>query len=189
MAVGMQQVHSRPWRPIHVALLAVPAIAVALVLWQGRRSREDPGQILAALRAQSGPRLPPVAAGARSATEPERYDRATLYELVDGAAEAYLARGFERCVAATYLFPAAGGIEVAAEVYRFQDERGARAHAESERPAAAAPVPAAPDAVTDGQVLLAVAGRDLLKLTALSADPRGRDLLVALAAAWAKERP
>jgi hypothetical protein len=46
-----------------------------------------------------------------------------------------------------------------------------------------------PATFTDGQVLLAVAGRDFLKLTALSKDPAAGDRLVALAAAWRKDEP
>jgi hypothetical protein len=97
------------WKPVHLGLLLVPAAAVAFVLWEGRAPREDPAQVLAALRAQAGPRLPSAAAaGAVSATEPERYDRDRLHELIDGAATRYLERGFERCVAAIYAYPGEG---------------------------------------------------------------------------------
>ena len=185
----MRKRSTRRWSIIPGLLLTVPVLAVGLVLWQGRHPREDPAHVLAALRAQAGPRLPSVeSAGAGSATDPARYDRETLYQLVDGAADALVARGFERCIAATYAFPAAGGIEIAAEAHRFRDERGARAQAEAERPTAAVAV-AIPEAVTDGQVLLAVSGRDLLKLASLSIDPRGREALLQLATAWRKEQP
>jgi hypothetical protein len=50
-------------------------------------------------------------------------------------------------------------------------------------------VSGAPATYTDGQVLLALAGRDFLKLTALSSDPRAGERLVALAAAWRKDEP
>jgi hypothetical protein len=178
------------WQLVHAGLLLVPAAAAAYALWEGRSVRDDPAAVLAALRAQSGPSLPSAAAaGAGSATRIERYDRERLHEVVDGAAQLYLEAGVQSCATARYAFPEAGGLEVVAEVYRFRDEAGARSRAEAERPGAAAPVGAAPGWFTDGQVLLGVAGRDLLKLTALSTDPRGRDRLQAIAAAWSKERP
>jgi hypothetical protein len=178
------------FRLVHAVLLLVPALAVALVASQGRRTREDPAAVLASLRVLAGPALPPPASAAASgATEPARYDRETLYELVDGAAEAYLARGFERCVAVTYAFPGPPPFEVAAEVHRFGAETGARAQLDAERPTTAAPLPGQPAAVSDGNVLLAARRRDLLKLTALTPDPRGREALAALAAAWMKEPP
>ncbi len=174
----------------HAALLVVPALAVALVAAQGWKAREDPREVVAALRASAGPVLPPAAlAGATSATEPARFDRETLYELVDGAADAYLSRGFERCVSSAYAFPGDRPFEVAAELHRFTAESGARAQLDTERPAAAVPVPSLPPALSDGNVLLAVRGRDLLKLTALTADPRGRDALLTLASAWMREQP
>lgn len=179
------------WRWHHVGLALVPALAVALVLWQGRRPREDPALVLEALRAQAGPRLPAAATtGAGTMTPPESYDRDRLYELVDGAAEPMLARGLERCVAASYAFAdGAPAIEVAAELYRFREPAGATAQAEADRPMAARPLEGVPATFTDGQVLLAVSGRDLLKLTALTTDPRARDRLLELAAAWRKEQP
>ncbi len=187
---GMPRLARNRWRPVHLALLLVPAAAVALVLWGGRRTREDPAALLDALRSQAGPRLPAAAAvGALPGARPERYDRERLYELVDGAAERYLARGFEGCLAAVYAFPEAGGLEISAESYRFRDEAGARDEARAERPSAARPVQTAPETFTDGQVLLAVAGRDLLKLTALSLHPGAHERLLALAAAGRKERP
>lgn len=173
--------------PVHTLLLVALVAAVALVLREGRREREDRRDVLRALRSAQGPVLPPAArSGAASATAPARYDRDRLYELVDGAAEAYLARGFTSCVAAVYAFGAPPGVEVAAEAHRFETEAGARAQLEAERPRSAAPVPGLA-AVSDGQVLLAAAGRDLLKLTALSAGQGGREALVALATAWQKE--
>lgn len=190
MGVAMAALTHPRWRPVHVALLLVPVAAVALVRWRGREVHEQPAQVLAALRAQAGPRLPPAAAaGAGSATVPERYDRDRLAELIDGAATRYLERGFDGCVAAVYSYPEAGGLEIAAESHRFRDEEGARAQADAERPSAARPVEGAPWALTDGQVLLAVRGRDLLKLTALSMHPDARERLLALAAAWRKDQP
>lgn len=171
----------------HLLLAALLAGALGLVLLPGRRTREDPGAVLAALRAAAGPLLPPpAAAGAEGATPAARYTRDTLYELVDGAAEAYLGRGFERCVASVYAF--AGGVEVAAEAHRFSGEGGARAQLDAERPASARPVEGLA-AVGDDAVVLAVRGRDLLKLTALTPDARGREALRRLATAWSKEKP
>ncbi len=165
----------------HALLVLALAGAVGLVLERGRRAREDPAAVLLALRQAQGPRLPAAGrAGATLVAEPMRYDRDRLYELIDGAADAYLARGFERCLAATY---GVGPIEVAAEAHRFGSEAGARAQLEAERPRRAVSVPGLA-AVSDGSVLLAVAGRDLLKLTALSTGPGAGEALAALAAAW-----
>ena len=161
----------RPGRA-HAVLVLALAGAVGLVLERGRRTREDPAAVLAALRQAQGPRLPAAGrAGASVLGEPARYDRDRLYELIDGAAEAYLARGFER-LHRRHLRPGRA-VEVAAEAHRFGSEAGARAQLEAERPQRGGPV-AGLAAVSDGSVLLAVAGRDLLKLTALSAGAGGR---------------
>jgi hypothetical protein len=174
----------RPGRT-HAVLVLALAGAVGLVLERGRRTREDPAAVLAALRQAQGPRLPAAGrAGASVLGEPARYDRDRLYELIDGAADAYLARGFERCIAATF---GVGRVEVAAEAHRFGSEAGARAQLEAERPQRGGPV-AGLAAVSDGSVLLAVSGRDLLKLTALSAGPGAGEALAALAAAWEEGR-
>ena len=172
-------------RRAHAFLMLALAGAVGLVLEWGQRTREDPAAVLLALRQAQGPRLPAAGrAGASLLGEPARYDRDRLHELIDGAADAYLARGFERCLAATF---GVGPVEVAAEAHRFGAEAGARAQLEAERPRRAAPV-AGLAAVSDGSVLLAVSGRDLLKLTALSAGPGAGEALAALAAAWEEER-
>lgn len=166
---------------VHALLALALAGAVGLVLERGRRTRDDPAAVLSALRRAQGPRLPAAGrAGAALLGEASRYDRERLYELIDGAAESYLARGFERCVAATF---GVGPVEVAAEAHRFGTEAGARAQLEAERPRRAVAVPGL-SAVSDGSVLVAVAGRDLLKLTALSAGPGAGEALAALAAAW-----
>lgn len=175
-----------PW---HVVLVVALAAAVGWVLAEGRRTREDPADVVRALRASRGPVLPPAAgAGAASRSELQRYDRERLYELVNGAAEAYLSRGFQACVAAVYAFPGTGAaVEVAAETHRFASEDGARGQLAAERPRQARDVPGLPQAASDGQVLLAASGRDLLKLTALTPGPGVGDSLAALAAAWRKE--
>ena len=175
--------------PLHVVLVVALAAAVGGVLAEGRRTREDPADVVRALRASRGPVLPTASlAGASSRGELQRYDRERLYELVNGAAEAYLSRGFASCVATVYAFPGpAGPLEVAAEVHRFGGEDGARAQLAAERPRQAREVPGLPGAASDGQVLLATSGRDLLKLTALDPGPEGGTALAALAAAWRKE--
>jgi len=179
----------RGLRPFHLVLALVLVSAVALVLRQGRRVRDDRADVLRALRAAQGPRLPaPASAGALTRTDPARYGRDTLYELVDGAAEGYLGRGFEACLASTYAFPGApASLEVSAETYRFTSAEGARSQLEADRPSAVHDVPGLPAAVSDGAVLLAISGRDLLKLTSLTADARGGAALVALARAWTEE--
>lgn len=177
-------------RPVHAVLVVLLAGAVALVLAEGRGTREDPQAVLRALRLAQGPLLPAaLRAGASATSDPARYPRERLHELIDGAAEAYLSRGVEAAVAATYGFAAGGAtpLEVAAEVYRFGNESAAASQLEAERPRAASPVAGLPAAVSDGSVLLSVAGRDLLKLTSLQPSARGREALRALALAWHEE--
>ncbi len=169
-------------------LLVVPLVAAATwIHWRGTRLRDDPAEVLAALRASAGPALPAAAAcRATSHSEPEAYDRTSLYSLIDGAAESYLARGFERCLAALYTFAETGPspTEVAAEVYRFATPAGAWELYREEAPREGQPVPGLVDAVTDGTVLLAVAGRDLLKATAVSGGQDATPYLAAVASAW-----
>ena len=171
-----------------VALL-LPLVAVlAWVAWRGTRLREDPAAVLVALKAAQGPALPAVtAAGASSATEVAGYDRETLYEFIDGAADAYLARGFQRCVATTFAFTTPGGeLEVAAEVYRFADAAGALGQLEAERPRAAQPLAGEANAWTDGNVLVAARGPDYLKVTALAPGAEAARAVAAVAVAWSK---
>jgi len=182
-------VRPRAWH----ALLLLPLAAVAAWLAvRGRTVRDDPAAVLAALRAAAGPALPEAgAAGATGRSEPSAYDRETLYEYIDGAAEAYLARGFERCVVATYTFaPAANeGLDVTAEVYRFGSPGGALGQMDAERPAAATAVAGVPAAVADATTLLSVRGRDYLKLTALGSGGGTARALAGLAAAWYGTQP
>ena len=173
------------------ALLLLPLVAVAAwVVVRGRATRDDPVAVLAALRAAGGPSLPGAAgAGAAARSEPSSYNRDSLYEYIDGAAESYLARGFERCVVATYTFPSptTDALDVTAEVYRFAAPAGAREQMASERPAAAAPVAGVTDAFADPSTLVACRGRDYLKLTALSAGPGAGKALAGIAAAWQRQ--
>jgi hypothetical protein len=180
-----------PFRPIHAVLLALLAGVVAVVLVPGRSVRPEPADVLLALRSARGPVLPPPArAGATSATPVARYDKGTLSEVINGAAEAYLARGFTAAAFSTYTFGEAspGAIEVAAEAHRFQTEAGARDQALAERPPRANPVPGLASASSDGSVLVAVAGRELLKLTLLTSGASGVEALAAVAGAWMKEQ-
>jgi hypothetical protein len=160
------------------------------VLLPGRRVREEPGDVLRALRAARGPTLPSAAhVGAASVTAPVRYGKDTLAEVIDGAAEGYLAHGFVSAAMALYGFgEGPARVEVAAEAHRFDRDEGARAQAGAERPRRAEAVPGVPGAISDGAVLLAVAGRDLLKLTVVSPGAGAADALAAIAAAWKKER-
>ncbi len=170
----------------NIALL-LPLVAVVLwVSWRGSRVREDPAAVLHALRAAQGPVLPAATAvGARAAVEVAGYDRDTLYEFIDGAADAYLARGFQRCVATTFTFAApAGEVEVAAEVYRFTDAAGARSQLAAERPGAARPLAGLADAWSDDNVLVSTRGVDYLKVTALAPGEAAARALEAVAAAW-----
>ena len=172
------------------ALSLLPLVLVAVWLTQrGRAAREDPTDVLRALRTAHGPTLPAAgAAGASARSDTSSYDRETLYEYIDGAAESYLARGFERCLVATYSFGGAAGsaLDITAEVYRFAAPGGAREQMLAERPSAAAPVPGIADAFVDPSTLVAIRGRDYLKLTALAS--AGEKALVGIAAAWAREQ-
>ena len=180
---------SRP-RFFHLALLVPLAATAVWVAGRARTVREDPGAVLAALRAAHGPQLPePAQAAANARTEPAAYDRETLYEFIDGAADAYLARGFERCVAASYTFATnAGALELAAEVHRFSSSDGARQQLLADKPADATPAPGFGEAWADATTLLMVRGRDLLKLTSLTPNATAMPAMVCLAAAWSKER-
>ncbi|HET8539446.1 MAG TPA: DUF6599 family protein [Anaeromyxobacter sp.] len=180
----------RTLSPVHLALVLLLAAAVAAIVLPGRRTREDPADVLRALRASRGPTLPAAAAaGAASATPPGRYARDTLADVIDGAAEAYLRNGFVSAVMATYALDGAGAtLEIAAEAHRFERAEGARTQAADEAPPRAAPVEGVAGASSDGAVLIAVAGRDLLKLTVLSPGEGGPEALAAIARAWRKEQ-
>lgn len=176
----------RPW---HLVLL-LPLLVLAV--WLGQRSarvREDPGAVLAALKAGAELTLPAhEAVGAAARTEVDRYDAEGLYEFINGAADGYLAHGFEQCAAAVYTVPLADGatLEIQVELHRFATPQGAAARAAAERPSAAHPVPGMDGAESDGAVLLATAGRDMLKLTSLSFDTGGGAALEEFALAWAR---
>jgi hypothetical protein len=173
--------------------LVVPLVAVvAWVIWSGQRQHEDSTEVLRALRASQGPVLPEArAAGASSRTDPARYEAGSLYELIDGAADAYVARGFTSCVSASFTFPGTSGsqLEIAAEVHRFRDPGGAKGQLEAERPPTAAPVPGHPGAFAEPSVLLATKGADFLKLTVLTSSPAAGEAMLALIGAWEKETP
>jgi len=172
------------------ALLLLPLVLVAVWLAaRGCAARDDPADVLRALRAAHGPTLPAAGfAGASARSETSSYNRETLYEYIDGAAESYLARGFERCLVATYTFAGAPGaaLDVTAEVYRFAAPGGAREQMLAERPGAATPMPGIADAYADPSTLVAIRGRDYLKLTALASG--AEKALAGLAAAWAREQ-
>jgi hypothetical protein len=188
--VGADTAAPRP--RIWHALLLLPLVAV--VVWvaaRGRVNREDPADVLKHLKTAQAPTLPAAkAAGASERSALEQYDRETLYDYIDGAAEAFIARGFERCTVATYTIAGVGaGLEVSAEVYRFAAADGARQQLEADRPSAVKPQAQLPAALTDGNVLLLASGRDLLKLTSLGRGVDAAPALVAIAAAWQKDQP
>ena len=174
------------------ALLLLPLVGIAAwLVVRGRTVRDDPGTVLAALRAAAGPALPAArAAGATARSEPASYTRETLYEYIDGAAEAYLARGFEQCLTATYTFAAAAGsLDVTAEVYRFAKAADAEHQMQAERPADAAPLAGVAGAFADSSTLVATRGADYLKLTALAAGDDAARAMAGIAAAWRQDRP
>jgi hypothetical protein len=170
-------------------LLLVPlALLAAWIARQGSRRVPDRGAVLAALKAVHGPVLPAAPAGANR-SDPLPYDRESLYEAIDGAADGYLARGFVAAQMATYAWPgSAGPEEVAAEIHRFESEAGARGQRDAERPSSATAVAGLVDTVSDGNVLLAVSGRDYLKLTSLNPGPAAAPRLEALARALLQEK-
>ena len=141
---------ARPiFRPAHAVLLLALGAVVAAVLLPGRAQRPEPADVLLALQAARAPTLPaPGRAGAASATPVARYNRENLADVIDGAAEAYLARGFTAATFATYAFgpPAGSPVEVAAEAHRFKTEAGAEAQARAELPPRARPVAELPGA-------------------------------------------
>lgn len=176
---------TRP-RVWHALLLLPLVVAAAWLVQRGRTVRDDPADVLRALRSAHGPTLPAAgSAGGSARSETSSYDRDTLYEYIDGAAEAYLARGFERCLVATYGFPAPA-VDITAEVYRFTTPGGAREQMLEERPGAAAPVSGLADAFADPSTLVAIRGRDYLKLTALGSGAEAA--LAGIAVAWAREQ-
>ncbi len=171
-------------RALHVLLL-LPLLAVAVWVWQ-RGKETSPGRtaVLAALRASRGPSLPAApAAGATTRTEPARYSRDTLYEAIDGAADAYLAGGFVSAEIATYSYTTADAplCEITAELHRFGTGAGASAQRDAERPRSVRTLADLPGAESDGAVLLAVKGSHYLKLTSLSQAPGAEKRLAALA--------
>ncbi len=173
----------------HLLLLALLG---GVAWWVGQRAqalRQDPAAVLGALRATQGPWLPAAtAAGATAREELERYDPDTLYDFINGAADAYLARGFTHCLATTYIFAGEEGtpLEVSAEVYRFATPTGARGQLEAELPAGAQPLDQGVEAWGDGGVVLALAGTDYLKLTAYASGAAAELALRRLLAAWQK---
>jgi hypothetical protein len=178
----------RPWH----LLLLLPLVGVAGWMgWRAQLVRDDPAHVLLALRAAAGPTLPAEAkAGATRRTTPQSYDRETLYEFINGAAETYLANGFERCVTTVFTFAdAAGELEVAAEVYRFGTPAGASAQMTSERPAGAGAVAGLSEAFADPSTLVAVRHRDYLKLTAMASGPAAEAAMGRVATAWFAEQP
>ncbi len=171
----------------HAALLGLLGVIGVWVAHRGQATRQDPAAVLTALRAAQGPTLPAAeAAGAAARDEVTTYDAATLYDFINGAADAYLARGFTLCAATVYSFSTPNGrpFEVAAEVYRFATAAGARAQLEAERPPSAQPLPGSAEAWMDDGLLLAVGNADYLKLTAYEREPAVAEALQRLFWAW-----
>lgn len=184
-----QYAATRP-RPLHIVLLLPLAAFLFWIADSGQRARSDPSDVLAALRKAQAPYLPTArSVGASAATEPARYNRETLYEYIDGAAEAYISLGFTECVTSIYTFEGAGGpaTEFAVDVYRFESEQGASRRCADEAPLPADPLPGFSSGSVGEMVLVAAAGRDLLKITALTPGAASRETLLALAQVWRKD--
>lgn len=177
-------------RLLHLALLLPLAALLVWIAGSGRSVRSDPSDVLAALRKAQAPHLPTARSlGASAATEPARYNRETLYEYINGAAEAYIALGFTECVTSIYIYerPDGPAAEFAVDVFRFESEEGAKRRCADEAPSPADPLPGFSSGAVGEMVLVAAAGRDLLKITSLTPGAASRETLLALAQAWRKD--
>ena len=87
---------------------------------------------------------------------------------------------------ATYTY--VGAAEISAELHQFASETGAKEQRAAERPTAVRSVPGLEGAESDGTVLVAVRGRDYLKLTSLTPGPEVEERLEALARAVFQEK-
>ena len=132
--------------------------------------------LLAATPATSAP--PPAAAalfpkveGFRLADGPTRYTPATLYEYINGGADAFLQYDFEELATATYAAP--DKTEVTIDIYRHRDAVRAFGMYLQERPSAAKPLAVGIEGHEGDQCFGFVAGAYYVKLTGKTALLRG----------------
>jgi predicted small lipoprotein YifL len=116
--------------------------------------------------------------------EPRRYSQADLWEYIDGAAEAYLAFGFQELATAGYAL-APAGTDVTADLFRMADPVSAFGIFAQERAASCDAVSVGVEGCSAGGVLAFWSGPYFVKLTAFKDTPDTRQALVALASAAA----
>jgi hypothetical protein len=95
----------RPHWATRWLLLGFPPLVALTIWWDGQHY--DPGLILlekpaAESAARSGTQMPAAIAGRSRAGTVRAYDRANLYEYVNGHAEYYIGAGFQRLLVAEY---------------------------------------------------------------------------------------
>jgi hypothetical protein len=114
--------------------------------------------------------VPPAIPGFRLKEAPSSYGPDTLYELINGAADSFLAFDFEELTALTYVHPSKA--EVAVEVYRHRDPERAFGVYAMERSASSTPLPIGVEGHGGRDYLLFVVGSTYVKLAlARSQDP------------------
>jgi hypothetical protein len=117
---------------------------------------------------------------------PQAFGADDLWEFIDGAAETYLAFGFQEALSAGHAF---GGTEVTVEVYRMAGSLNAWGIFMQELPPSAGFLQLGRDGYAGSNVVVFWKGACYVKLTAPAADRPGQARLVALARAIADRLP
>jgi hypothetical protein len=116
--------------------------------------------------------------------ESRRYSQVDLWEYIDGAAEAYLAFGFQELATAGYAHAPAGA-DATADLFRMADPVSAFGIFAQERAASCEAIPVGVEGCAAGGVIAFWSGPYFVKLTAFKDTPEARLALVALASAVA----
>ncbi len=116
--------------------------------------------------------------------EPHRYGQADLWEYIDGAAEAYLAFGFQELATGRYA-RAGTDLEMTVEIFRMADSVSAFGIFADQRPASCDDVRAGAEGCYAGGMLAFWSGPYFVKLTAFKDSPQIRDTIGALGSAVA----
>jgi Family of unknown function (DUF6599) len=125
-------------------------------------------------------------AGWTRSKPPQAYTADNLWEFIDGAAETYVAFGFQDALGAGYTF---GGADVSIEIYQMSDSLHAFGIYTQERPPAPQPAPVGTDGYTNSNVLVFWKGPCYVKLIANRPDQPGSAALAALAGAISGKLP
>jgi hypothetical protein len=184
--------HPSVVEPEMTRLPAVPFfILVALLAACGRQEPPKPDEAapLPAAAAmtteeQAFLALLPVSSGAAGwsrVKEPRRFSQADLWEYIDGAAEAYLAFGFQELATAGYAH-AGTAVDATVDLFRMADRVGAFGVFAQERATSCADVAVGVDGCYAGGALAFWSGSYFVKLTAFKDTPETRQSLAALAA-------